>query len=180
MTWDVLAYHSRRYQQVLDGGEHMSYNPREDCKVGFRSEWDGSSVYFAVKVYDDSVPEGGKEADRVVIRFGGEPDLEVSVGPHSKPVSVPPGRQVESASRRTPDGYELEVKISLPAEGSRLDRLTPFDFHIHDVDEDVGYQGEEKYRWGKTILRWAGWSPDGGQMIFVNRYVPPKMPEVGD
>ena len=180
MTWDVLAFYSRRYQQVLDGGEHMSYNPREDCKVGFRSEWDNSSVYFAVKVYDDSVPDGGKKADRVVVRFGDDPVLEVSVGPHFRPVSTPPGRQVESAATRTADGYELEVRIALPANEPRLNRFIPFDFHIHDVDEDVGYQGDEKYRWSKTILRWAGWSPNGGQMIFVDRYVPPKMPEVGD
>jgi len=172
MTWDILAFYSRRYMQLVEGGEHMSYDTRRDCKVGFRSAWDNEALYFAVVANDESVPDGGKESDHVVIQLGDEPTLEVRAGPH-----VGGGT---SAWKRTPTGYQLEIRIPYPEDEQLLNRIVPLDFYVHDVDKDEEYKGEEKYRWGKTILRWAGWSRDGGQLIFTDTYAAPKMPELGN
>jgi len=180
MTWDILAFYSRRYTQVVEGGEHMSYDARRDCKVGFRSAWDDEALYFAVVANDDSVPEDGKEFDHVVLQVGDDPRLVVRAGPHLEGESSGRDGRVASAWRRTARGYELEIRVPWSSDEGRLNRIIPFDFYTHDVDKDEEYKGEEKYRWGKTVLRWAGWSRDGGQLIFTDAYAAPKMPELED
>jgi hypothetical protein len=178
MTWDILAFYSRRYMQLVDGGEHVSYNPRQDCKVGFRSAWDDSGVYFAVVVTDDSVPERGDDLDRVTIRLGGPPALEVPAGPHPATAADGNDQRSRSAWKRTPDGYQLEIAVLWPAEGERLGQVIPFDLSIFDTDEDTRYKGEERYRWGRTVMRWAGGTEDGGQLIFTAAYAAPAAPQV--
>jgi hypothetical protein len=108
---------------------------------------------------------------------GGPPALEITAGPHPTTAAAN-GQRARSAWKRTPDGYQLEISVGWPAEGQRLGQVIPFDLFVHDIDEDTRYRGEERYRWGRTVMRWAGGTEHGGQLIFTDAYAAPEMPRL--
>ena len=180
MSWDVLGFYARRQLQLVKGGEHMSYEPRRDCKLGFRSMWDDAALYFAVTVADDSVPSDGDEADRVILEFREMPIREVCAGPHLGAVAVPGDWKVEVGAKLTPTGYQLEIKVPMAASGSRLHQIIPFDLYVHDVDKDEKYTGDDRHRWGEAVMQWASHCSSGGQLIFTDRHKPVRKPVLAE
>jgi len=173
-AWSRLG---RDYCQIYDGGEHISYCTKIDVRAVAWAAHDETRLLLALRVDDDQVlpPE-----EKIVVRLDADPARGPQAAPADSELVLVPNadgsvdarltragketRLAQAACKIDKTGYAVELAVSLEDLGlkGRPGTAVGFDFLVHDTDLETGVETSKTV----GVVRWAGQSQGGGQLIF--------------
>ncbi|HNQ35021.1 MAG TPA: hypothetical protein PKN80_03040 [bacterium] len=167
--WPGGQVQSRSDDQVIEGGEFVSYNNNRDFKAYLNSCWDGERLAFAFRFNDEKVIPGrdGLEihlwSDWPAGAFGKPVKLLVKAGEERGRLVKADGSEITIPARfkKTAAGYQVEVAAAPAALGlsaAAPGRVIGLDFYFDDCDSEDGKE--------TTRYRWAAGSGGPGQLLF--------------